>query len=200
MSSSSRPNVHAETLILLRDMLDKTSWYSIDVSVNDRHVLLFYEKFHFCHLLPFAKVGQHSQRGDASNLAAVYARQRRIIVITAFTQCSPPESNSARRGRPARGTELTCFHAQFWKAGLLGISITLALLSYRSNVQIMYMYAPYWKFRSNVICDLKKKIYIMTFYVVLSIITNGEKNSNKDTDYNFQAFWHLHARHCIDIA
>ena len=37
----------------------KTSWYSIDVSGNDRHVLLFHKKCHFCHLLPFAKVGQH---------------------------------------------------------------------------------------------------------------------------------------------
>ena len=41
-------------------MLGKTSWYSIDVSVNDRHILLFYKKCHFCHLLPFAKVGQYS--------------------------------------------------------------------------------------------------------------------------------------------
>ena len=39
-------------------MLGKTSWYSIDVSANDRHILLFYKKCHFCHLLPFAKVGQ----------------------------------------------------------------------------------------------------------------------------------------------
>ena len=38
----------------------KTSWYSIDVSGNHRHILLFYKKCHFCHLLPFAKVGQHS--------------------------------------------------------------------------------------------------------------------------------------------
>ena len=37
--------------------LGKTSWYSIDVSGNDRHILLFYKKWHFCHLLPFAKVG-----------------------------------------------------------------------------------------------------------------------------------------------
>ena len=51
---------HVETLILLRDMLGKTSWYSIDVSENDRHILLFYEKCHFCHLLPFAKLGQCS--------------------------------------------------------------------------------------------------------------------------------------------
>ena len=35
---------HAETLILLRDMLDKTSWYFIDISVNNSHILLFYEK------------------------------------------------------------------------------------------------------------------------------------------------------------
>ena len=52
---------YAETLILLRDVLGKTSWYSIDVSVNDRHILLFYKKCHFCHLLPFAKVGQSTQ-------------------------------------------------------------------------------------------------------------------------------------------
>ena len=51
--------VYASTLILLRDMLGKTSWYSIDVSGNDRHILLFYKKFHFRHLLPFAKVGQY---------------------------------------------------------------------------------------------------------------------------------------------
>ena len=37
-------------------VLGKTSWYSIDVSGNDRHILLFYKKFHFCNLLPFAKV------------------------------------------------------------------------------------------------------------------------------------------------
>ena len=40
-------------------MLGKTSCYSIDVSGNDRHILLFYKKFHFCHLLPFAKVGHN---------------------------------------------------------------------------------------------------------------------------------------------
>ena len=38
-------------------MLGKTSWYSIDVSGNDRcHVALLQRKYHFCHLLPFAKV------------------------------------------------------------------------------------------------------------------------------------------------
>ena len=42
-------------------MLGKTSWYSIDdVSGNDRHILLFYKKCQFCHLLPFAKVGQYN--------------------------------------------------------------------------------------------------------------------------------------------
>ena len=49
---------YASTLVLLRDMLGKTSLHSIDVNGNDRHILLFYKKFHFCHLLPFAKVGQ----------------------------------------------------------------------------------------------------------------------------------------------
>ena len=51
---------YAWTLILLIGMLGKTSWYSIDVSGNDRHILLFYKKCHFCHLLPFAKVGKNS--------------------------------------------------------------------------------------------------------------------------------------------
>ena len=53
---------YASTLILLRlrVMLGKTSQYSIDVSGNDRRILLFYKKFHFCHLLPFAKVGQNT--------------------------------------------------------------------------------------------------------------------------------------------
>ena len=45
-----------------RYMLGKTTWYSIDVSGNDRHILLVYKKYHFCHLLPFAKVGQYSPR------------------------------------------------------------------------------------------------------------------------------------------
>ena len=35
---------YASTLILLRDMLRETSWYSIDISGNDRHILLFYNK------------------------------------------------------------------------------------------------------------------------------------------------------------
>ena len=55
-SYSTQAKFDASTLILLRDMLGKTSWYSIVVSRN--YILLLYEKFHFCHLLPFAKVGQ----------------------------------------------------------------------------------------------------------------------------------------------
>ena len=39
-------------------MLGKTLWYAIDISGNDRHILLFYKKCHVCHLLPFAKVMQ----------------------------------------------------------------------------------------------------------------------------------------------
>ena len=39
-------------------MLGNT-WYSIDVSGNDSHIVLFYKKCHLCHLLPFAKVGQY---------------------------------------------------------------------------------------------------------------------------------------------
>ena len=48
---------------MLRDMLGKT-WYSIDVNGNDRHVLLFYKKCHFRHLLPFAEVGQYSTSNE----------------------------------------------------------------------------------------------------------------------------------------
>ena len=52
----------AETLILLWDMSHiRHPEYSIAVSVNDRHILLFYEKCHFCHLLPGAKLGQYSK-------------------------------------------------------------------------------------------------------------------------------------------
>ena len=36
-----------------------TSWYTIDVSGNDRHILLFYKKCHFCDLLPFVKLGHN---------------------------------------------------------------------------------------------------------------------------------------------
>ena len=53
-----------KTLILLRDVLGKTSWYSIDASGNDGHILLLYKKFHFCHLLPFAVAGQFTWKCD----------------------------------------------------------------------------------------------------------------------------------------
>ena len=43
---------YASTLILLRDMLGRYQW--------KLHILLFYMKCHFCHLLPFAKEGQYS--------------------------------------------------------------------------------------------------------------------------------------------
>ena len=59
MSSSSQAKFHTETLILLWDIIDKTSWYSIDLSVKDSHILLLYENCHICHLLSFAKVGQY---------------------------------------------------------------------------------------------------------------------------------------------
>ena len=49
---------NASTLILLRDVLGTTSWYSIDVSGNGRYIVLFCKK---CQLLPFATVGQYSQ-------------------------------------------------------------------------------------------------------------------------------------------
>ena len=50
--------LYAYTLILLRDMLGKTSWYSTDVNGNYSNILPFYKKFHSCHLLAFATVGQ----------------------------------------------------------------------------------------------------------------------------------------------
>ena len=37
--------------------------FHIDVGGNNRHILLFYKKCHFCQLLPFAKVGQYSILG-----------------------------------------------------------------------------------------------------------------------------------------
>ena len=37
----------------------KTSWYRIDVNVNDRHISAIYEKYHFDHLLPFVKVERY---------------------------------------------------------------------------------------------------------------------------------------------
>ena len=62
--SSSRPNYMHHHLILFclqdEDMPCNTSWFSIDVSGNDKCNLLFYKKFHFCHLLPFARVGQYA--------------------------------------------------------------------------------------------------------------------------------------------
>ena len=70
---------YAETFILLRDMIGKTSWYSIDVSVNDRHILLFYEKCHFCHLLPFAKVGQYGSLLFVGNTEQLSGKARLIL-------------------------------------------------------------------------------------------------------------------------
>ena len=49
-------------------MIGKTSWYSIDISGNDRHILPFYKKYHLCHLLPFAKVGQKYVSGIVSSV------------------------------------------------------------------------------------------------------------------------------------
>ena len=52
----------SETLILLKDICVKTSWYCIDVSVHvhDKHILLIYEKYHFQELLPFVREGQYT--------------------------------------------------------------------------------------------------------------------------------------------
>ena len=41
-------------------MEGKTSWHSNDDSGNDTRIVLFYKKCNFCHLLPFAKVGQNA--------------------------------------------------------------------------------------------------------------------------------------------
>ena len=109
----SSPNVlyfqakfYAETLILLRDMLGKTSWYSIDISVNDRHILLFYEKCHFCHLLPFAKVGQYRVLGAPllqcvkfkihdSSLIRLISKWCNIVNVRRF--CYDPEARGSIR-------------------------------------------------------------------------------------------------------
>ena len=54
MCFSARPNF----ILLCINTHPAKRWYAIDVSGNDRHILLFYKKSHFCHLLPFAKVWQ----------------------------------------------------------------------------------------------------------------------------------------------
>ena len=41
-------------------MLGRTSWCSVGVGGSGGRVLLFCKKCHFCHLLPFAKVGQNT--------------------------------------------------------------------------------------------------------------------------------------------
>ena len=53
---------HSEFIVLLNDTGVKTLWYCIDVSVHDRHMLLFYERFHFQELLPFVQVGQNRHK------------------------------------------------------------------------------------------------------------------------------------------
>ena len=82
---------YTSTLILLRDMLGKTPWYSIDVSGNDRHILLFYKKCHFCHLLPFGKVGQSclTLRGTYGNckLLAKYIGQSCLTLRGTYGNC-----------------------------------------------------------------------------------------------------------------
>ena len=50
-----RVKLYASTLILLRDMYSKISWYSIDVRGNDRHMLLFYKICHFLSLASFCQ-------------------------------------------------------------------------------------------------------------------------------------------------
>ena len=80
------------TLILLRDMLCKTSWYSIDVSGNDRYILLFYKKFHFCHLLPFATVRQYTGRSQIHNFLLkniIWSGMTQSWVLFENLQCTP---------------------------------------------------------------------------------------------------------------
>ena len=44
---------YGSTLVLLRYMLGICQY-----KINDRHILLFYKEYHFCHLLPFVKLWQ----------------------------------------------------------------------------------------------------------------------------------------------
>ena len=68
-------------------MLGKTL-YSTDVRGNDRHILLFYKKFHFCHLLPFAEVGQIDNDifNMVNRLVDFYIHSD---VILEYTDCPP---------------------------------------------------------------------------------------------------------------
>ena len=119
----SQAKSYAETLILLRDMLGKTSWNSIDVSGNDRHILLFYKKCHFCHLLPFAKVGQN---GSAIVLTYNSCKYKR--------QCFP---------------KYTPFPSQFSSVAIaIAIAIAIGNIILYNNVNVLYAYCP-WRVQSR---------------------------------------------------
>ena len=57
-------------------MSGKISWYPIEVSGNDKHILLFYKKCQFCHLLPFAKVGQYGSDSGVARICQWEAKVR----------------------------------------------------------------------------------------------------------------------------
>ena len=67
---------------MLRDMLGKTSWYSIDVSGNDRHILLFYKK---CQLLSLATFCQ-SRAAQVNDTRVLQCNLHRALHCTPCTQ------------------------------------------------------------------------------------------------------------------
>ena len=72
-------------------MLGKTSWYSIDVSGNDRHILLFYKKCNFCHLLPFAEVGQYldCRSHDLKYFKLMY----KLLILLSKAECKKQQQH-----------------------------------------------------------------------------------------------------------
>ena len=66
-----------------------TSWPSFYIKsrhhalhCSDRHILLIYEKYHFRHLLPFAKVGQYCIKGWYHRLSKCGGKQK--VIVTQF--------------------------------------------------------------------------------------------------------------------
>ena len=76
----------AETLIMLKDISVKSSWYCIDVTVHDRNILLIYEKFNFPELLPFVRVGQHLPwLLSLYCISSVQSNQKRLCMCIFFS-------------------------------------------------------------------------------------------------------------------
>ena len=91
-------------------MLGKTSWYSIDASGNDRHILLFYKKCHICHLLPFAKVGQITPQnyGNVQELMASCQHRSHL-------KSSPLSLVNLRVGKPKDRTTFPGAPSALWQ-------------------------------------------------------------------------------------